>query len=251
MRETQAACLEADEILSYLEGGPSAARRSEIERHLAECRLCGAAVEGVAGLEWREGYLRSADAVRRRIQGRTAAARKASAAARRVSPRFRPIPAFLTLAASVVVGVSAVSLLRPAPGKALFDRYFEPYPSIHPVVRGSGTPGHSDALALYESRDYRGALARLEAEPRDATVLFYTGLSRLAMGEDKEAAVALEQVLGLGDSELQAPAAWYLALSHVRGGDLGAARSELQAIAAAGGFYQERARSLLSELNRL
>ena len=43
-------------------------RRAEVERHLDECRLCGAAVEGVAGLEWREGFLRSTERILSRVR---------------------------------------------------------------------------------------------------------------------------------------------------------------------------------------
>ena len=109
-----------------------------------------------------------------------------AAAARRPTPRFRHAPQYLTLAATLVLGVgAAIVLTRPGPGEALFQRSFEPYPSTRPIVRGSSTAG-STALALYEARDYRGALAAFEdslgREPNDAAARFYAGLCRLALG---------------------------------------------------------------------
>jgi len=249
-------CLAAPDILAYLDGELPESRRAEVDRHLDECRLCGAAVEGVAGLEWREGFLRSTDSLRARVRTRTATGVAASAA-RSPAPRFRLAPQYLALAATLVLGVAtAVVLTRPGPGEALFERHFEPYPSTRPVVRGAAADdGRSNALALYEARDYRGALAAFEAslerEPVDPTVLFYSGLSRLALGQAREASRNLEQVVRLGDKELEAPAEWYLALAHLRGHDLAAARSRLERIAESGGFYQAKARALLSELDRL
>jgi tetratricopeptide (TPR) repeat protein len=184
------------------------------------------------------------------------------------------VPQYLTLAASLAVGVGAtIYLTRPAPGEALFQRHFEPYPSTRPVVRGAVSDGGSNGLALYEARDYRGALAALEdsleREPKDPVILFYAGLSRLALGEALEATLDLEQVLRLGDDEIRAPAEWYLALAHLRSQDpagtwyrylalarqdrhdLAPARARLERIAESGGFYQDKARKLLSDLQGL
>lgn len=255
MDDEQEACLAAPEILTYLDGQLSEARRSQVERHLDECRLCGAAVEGVAGLEWRDGFLKSTDKVLARVRARTATTTVAAAAARR-APRFRPAAQYLTLAATLLVGtVAGVYLNRPGPGPALFQQHFEPYPSIRPVVRGDSTNGGSKAMALYEAHDYEGALALLEdnrkREPNDPRVVFYAGLSRLALGQARQAIPDLEQVRRLEGNELQAPAEWYLALAHLRNQDQAEARSRLERIAEGGGFYRDKARALLSELDRL
>jgi hypothetical protein len=188
-------------------------------------------------------------------ESHTAEAARSAAAARRPASRFRFRPQYLTLAATLVLGVgAAVYLTRPGPGQILFQQHFEPYPSTRPVVRGGSTDDRSSALALYEAGDYRGALVALsdglKAEPNDPTIFFYRGLSRLALGQAQEAAADLEQVLRLPESELQAPAAWYLALAHLRANDLAAARSNLERIAKTGGFYQNKARGLLAELER-
>jgi tetratricopeptide (TPR) repeat protein len=254
MRDEQNQCLTAPEILAYLEGGLTEDRRAEVGNHLDTCRLCGDAVEGVAGLEWREGFLRSTDALLKRIRARSAAVATAAAPPlRRPAPRFRQAAQYLTLAATLVVGVgTAVVLTRPGPGEVLFERHFEPYPSMRPVVRGGAEADSSRALDLYEARDYRGALAAFEQElgraPNDAMARFYAGLCRMAVGRDQEATLDLERVLRLGEKELHAPAEWYLALIHLRGNDPAEARPHLERISAAGGFYQDKARALLSEL---
>jgi anti-sigma factor RsiW len=255
MTDEQDPCLAASEILAYLDGELPEGRKAAVDRHLDECRLCGAAVEGVAGLEWREGFLRSTDALVARVRARTATAAMA-AAARRPAPRFRHAPQYLTLAATLVLGVgAAIVLTRPGPGEALFRRSFEPYPSTRPIVRGGSTTGPSNALALYEARDYRGALAAFEGDlgrqPNDPVALFYAGLCRLALGQVREASRDLEQVLTLGDEDLRVPAEWYLALAHLHGPVLDEARPHLERIAGTGGFYRDKARALLADLDRI
>ena len=68
MGRERGSCLADREILSYLDGELEEPRKTEVDRHLDECRLCGAALEGVAGIEWRHGFLRSADSVRARVR---------------------------------------------------------------------------------------------------------------------------------------------------------------------------------------
>ena len=281
-------CLNDTEILEYLDGGLPEGRHAAVAAHLEECRLCAASVEGVASLEWREGFLRSVESIRARVRARTATM-TADARIPRQAPRFRrPAPQYLALAATLVLGVSTAVVLtrvltrpfpddaeatlavgtalnRSASGETLFRRHFEPYPSTRPVVRGmsdergvhdvAGEDDASSALALYQARDYRGALAALEKSreraPRDPMILFYAGVSRLALGNAREAMRDLEEVALLGSSEFSAPAEWYVALADLRNGDLDAARSRLVRIAEAGGFYRAKAQALLSEWSQL
>ena len=115
MNSKEDRCLAAPEILRYLDGEVPEGRRAEIEGHLDECRLCGAAVEAVAGLEWREGFLRSTERVQARVRARVGAAVRGNAVARRPATRFRPAPQYLTLAATLVLGLgAAVYLTRSA-----------------------------------------------------------------------------------------------------------------------------------------
>jgi hypothetical protein len=91
----------------------------------------------------------------------------------------------------------------------------------------------------------------LKQEPNDPVGHFYAGLSRLALGQAREATLDLEQVLALGENDLRAPAEWYLALAHLRGHDLPAARARLALMAESGGFYQDKARKVLADLQGL
>jgi putative zinc finger protein len=280
MTDEITSCLPPSEVLAYLEGTLSPARRAVVDRHLEECRLCEAAIQGAATLEWQEGFLRSTDALLARVRARTSTAATAAAPVRRRALRFRHAPHLLALAATVVVGVGTAIVLtrsgprqallqnfegagagtaivptRSGPGEALFRQNFEPYPSTRPVVRGDRTAGSPGALALYEAGDYRGALPGLEdnlrRDPNDREARFYAGICRLALGRTREATLDLEQVLSAGDEDLREPAEWYLALARLRANDHAGARAQLERIAASEGFYRDRARALLPELDRL
>jgi tetratricopeptide (TPR) repeat protein len=249
-------CLSPTEILACLEGTLPPGRKAQIDLHIDECRLCADAIEGVASLESREGFLASTDALQARVRARTAQLATAAAAPRRLALRFRPAPRLVALAATVVAGVgTAIVLTRSGPAEGLFRQNFEPYPSTHPVVRGNGATGRPAAMTLYESGDYQGALAQLEEtlrrDPNDPVTRFYAGVCRLAIGQTRDAVLDLEQVLRLGHEDLRPPAEWYLALAHLRANDPAKARTGLGRIAASEGFYRDRAKALLPELDRL
>jgi tetratricopeptide (TPR) repeat protein len=253
MKNDRDECLSGQKVVSYLSGELRDDEKAEVERHLDECRLCAGAVEGVAWLESREDYVRSANSVLTRLRLRAV---NATPPVRPSRLRLRSARQYLALAAAVVVvaGMTAY-LTRPGGGAALFQGSFEPYPSTQPTVRGAATYTSSNALALYESRDYRGALAGFEAglkaQPNDATARFYAGLCRLALGRSAEAITDFEETRKLGAPEFDAPAEWYLALAHLRSENIAEARPRLKRIAEGGGFYAERARVLLAALDRL
>jgi tetratricopeptide (TPR) repeat protein len=246
-------CLSAQTIVSYANGELRDAEKAEVERHLDECRLCAGAMEGVVGLESRQDYLTSADSVRTRIRLR--AAFEVPSVRQSPSRVWSALP-YLALAATiVVVAGTTVYLTRPGGGEALFQQHFEPYPSTQPVVRGGATDAASHALSLYESRDYRGALAAFEealkGRPDDAATRFYAGLCQLAAGRSSDAISTLEETRKLGAGEFERPAEWYLALAYLRSHNIGEARARLERIAAEGGFYADKARALLPALDRL
>ena len=112
-------------------------------------------------------------------------------AARKSASRYWSARQYLALAATLVAGVgTALYLGRPGPGESLFQRYFEPYPSTQPIIRGSaGTDSSSDALALYETRDYQDALVAFEdslkGQPNNPVVHFYAGLCQTRVGQER------------------------------------------------------------------
>jgi tetratricopeptide (TPR) repeat protein len=246
-------CLSAEEVVGYLSGEFRGDEKTEVDRHIDECRLCAGAVEGVASLESRQDYLNSAGSIRTRLRLRTATGTPAVRQSRSWVWSARQ---YLALAATfVVVAGATVYLTRPDAGDALFQEYFEPYPSTQPILRDASVDVRLNPLMLYESRDYRGALTAFEdslkAQPDNATARFYGGVCQLALGRGSAAVSHLESMRKLGSNELQTPAEWYLALAYLRSHNLGEARSQLKRIVDGRGFYADRARVLLDKLNRV
>jgi tetratricopeptide (TPR) repeat protein len=247
-------CLSPHTVVSYVNGDLREDEKADIERHLDECRLCAGAVEGVAQLEPRQDFLTSADSLRTRLRLRAASG--SSSSVRQSPSRVWSARPYLALAATIVIvaGMTAY-LLRSTTEEVLFQQHFEPYPRTRPVVRGATADAASDPVILYESRDYRGALGGFEKtlreRPNDPAARFYAGLCQLALDRSADAIGNLEETRRLGAGELDAPAEWYVALAYLRSRNLDEARSRLQRIAAAGGFYADKARALLSDLDRL
>jgi tetratricopeptide (TPR) repeat protein len=250
MNDELGECLSPQTIVSYVNGTLPDNEKARVDRHLDECRLCAGAIEGVAGLESRQEYLTSADSVLTRLRLRAVA----PAPVRESTARLWSARSYLALAATVVIvaGLTAY-LTRSAADDALFQQYFEPYPSAQPVVRGATTDAASHALVLYESRQYDAALAGFEAalkeRSNDPVARFYAGLCQLALGRNADAISNLEETRRLGAGELEQAAEWYLALAHVRSRDIGEARSRLTSIADGAGFYADRARAVLRALD--
>jgi tetratricopeptide (TPR) repeat protein len=122
------------------------------------------------------------------------------------------------------------------------------------VVRGAAGDAVPRALVLYDSGDYRAALAGFESalseRPNDPAARFYAGVCQLALGRSADAIRNLEEARKLGAGELERPAEWYVALAYLQSRDIGEARSRLQKIGADGGFYADKARAVLSALDR-
>ena len=246
-------CLSAEEILSYVNGELGHDEKDEVDRHLDECRLCAGAIEGVAHLDSRRDYLASADSVLTRLRLRAASG---APAVRQSRAWVWSARSYLALAATAVVVAGLTGYLARPPGdEALFQQQFEPYPITHPTVRGAASEAASNALRLYETRDYTGALAGFEVaikeRPADRTARFYAGLCQLARGRTADAISSLEESRKPGGGELEEPAEWYLALAYLRSHNIDEARSRLRSIAAKGGFYADKARALLPVVDRL
>jgi tetratricopeptide (TPR) repeat protein len=243
-------CLSAQQLASYVNGDLRDDEKARIGRHLDECRLCAGAVEGVTRVGSAQTYLNSADSVRTRLRLRAAS----GAASGGRTSRVWAARSYMALAATLVVVSGLISYLaRPGADETLFRQYFDPYPGNQPVVRGAATDAPSQAMLLYQSRDYRGALAGYEdllrQRPNDPAARFYAGLCQLALGRSADAIAHFEEVKKAGAGEFERPAEWYLALAYLRNRDVEQARARLTAIAAGGGFYADNARALLRALD--
>ena len=250
-------CLTASEILAYLDGELPEGRKAEVDRHLDGCRLCEAAVEGVAGLEWREGFLTE----QRRVAEPGSGPHGDGGDGRRGgAPGCAAVP---VRAAVPDAGGD------PGPRRGRRDRPDPARPRRGPVPtelravpqHAAHRPRRLDRRRVRRAGPLRGPRLprsprrargppRARAERRCGPVLRRSLPARPGRGPARRHST-WSQVLRLGDEELQAPAEWYLALAHLRGPHPTEARHDLERIAGAGGFYRHKARALLAELDRL
>lgn len=136
----------------------------------------------------------------------------------------------------------------------LFDQYFLPYDNyVASVERGaSDLDAYQEAFQAYEVANYSQAtqlFASLNAEQQaQEGVIFYWGLSHLALKESKSAINKLKQVLELsGDFQVQAK--WYLALAYIQENKKEEARLLLEELVKSGRFQNQKARELLQKLS--
>lgn len=106
-----------------------------------------------------------------------------------------------------------------------------------------------EALGRFAAGDRRGCLEDLffllDQYPEDVNALFYAGLCAHELGLSERAMRHLQLARDHRVDSFAEEAAWYHALALLRARGLEAAHAELQAVAAAGGFYAARARAVL------
>ena len=110
-------------------------------------------------------------------------------------------------------------------------------------------------MEQYRKADYRGTVADLGAaaalDPDAPHSRFFLGISHLMLGDDTAAIDSLRATVALGDSAYLEEAHWYLAKAFLRRKDVPAAETHLKALIALRGSESDKARQLLTELDRL
>ena len=168
-------------------------------------------------------------------------------------------PAFrLALAVAVIAVLLIPAYMVFMGGSAnheqLFAENFAPYPDVISSSRGeSDEPldGLLEAMQSYENKNYSGALIHfndfLNTNPTYYDALFYRGVTNLQLGNIEQAASDLESVMD-NNRTLENQAKWYLALLHLKKGEVSEASEVLKEIEAGNGQYSDRAKSILKKL---
>lgn len=131
----------------------------------------------------------------------------------------------------------------------LFQDYFVPYEDVMSV---RGDDELNGAFEFYTKGNYENTIPLFKSyllkHPDDANVLFYEGISELALGDTNQAVHSLEQVTKL-KSIFKEQAEWYLALAYLLANKTDQAIALLKNIAAQPEHdYQSKANDLLLKL---
>jgi tetratricopeptide (TPR) repeat protein len=161
------------------------------------------------------------------------------------------------LAAAACIALIALIVWWPSINETprdLFATHFKPYPNVfEPTLRDDQThTRRTEAFQAYENGDYTRAstlFKELLNEENDPGMLMLLGNSNLMMERTMEAINNFTELRDKYD-ELDEEAAWYLALCHLKNGDLEQARVLFREASESGSPYASRARDILEELSR-
>jgi hypothetical protein len=167
-------------------------------------------------------------------------------------PAGRSRMLYWSIAAAVmllaVAGIFVVTSEKPTSGE-LFNEYYAHY-EVPAVLRSDKplyeTPDAQESFMMYRERNYAAAIAgfsrALEQSPDDMLMTFCRGICYLTTGETGKAEEDLKVVIQHHDNLFVTQARWYLALTHVKSGNIAAARSVLITL------DDPRAKELLQDL---
>ena len=238
-------CLTHDQLKAYLKKQVTGRERFNIENHLIECELCNDALEGLNISESEKVTKQDLKSLKNALHSRFMIKSTKNIA-------WKP---YLAMAAVVLLAVVTVfSLLQPQSAeKALFTKYFQPYPNVIPFVRGADSYSiMENAMMEYEAEHYKNASALLSdilvKNPDHIMANFYTGLIDLILKRSTDAVPHLQKVISSYDNDFMEAAAWYLGLTYLRNDDMEKGKEIFHRIADQDGLFTEEAIDLLNEL---
>lgn len=231
----------------YLRGILNEEDATRYEDHFFACESCSAELRALEALQLELARTRSAVEARAR--------------------RSRPI-LWMAAAAAVVVLASGAGLYLTRGAKPLAEpgsvseatdlvELARVEPPRWTPMRLRGTENEAErrfreAMEHYAKGEWSFALTGLREtsrlDPEAAHVSFYLGACALLAGNHAEAVESLRRVVALGETPFLEESRFYLAKAYLGGGDLVAARAELQATVELGGPRLDEARKLLEKL---
>lgn len=129
-------------------------------------------------------------------------------------------------------------------------RFFPPaYTGPPPATRD-----FASAVELYSQRDYAAALPALrkaaDAHPDLTSARFYLAVCELYTNAREPGIADMRKVIDAGTTSYLEQARFYLAKALIGGGDIDAAKQQLQDVIAMHGDLEQQAEMLVAKLNR-
>jgi tetratricopeptide (TPR) repeat protein len=159
------------------------------------------------------------------------------------------IPALILF---VVAAMSILFILlfkNPAPvaPDTLYAEYYSPYPNTEdPITKGSQSNDAYSVYQLYELGEYRSVIENLEGKDKTTIEQWYLAQSYMAVQDYAKSTPILKNFELDENSEFQADASWYLALTLIKQGDIPQAQKILEKLSASDNtLISKRARELL------
>jgi tetratricopeptide (TPR) repeat protein len=165
------------------------------------------------------------------------------------------VPMAAVLAILVTSVFAVINITRQANPADLFQDHFSPFVYMGPQATTRSASGNLtdevQAIYYYERKDYQMAHQYFEKvlfdDPDNTTALFYSGNALLALGDHNKASEKFRRVIDIRKG-LELQAKWYLAMCHLKSGEIEAMKPLLLEIAKSGTTYSPRANELLKAL---
>jgi tetratricopeptide (TPR) repeat protein len=164
---------------------------------------------------------------------------------------------FWSAAASIAVLIAFSALLQPKgiSDQELYASYYQPYKNGAVLSRSGSTSTSLLSLALREidREDFTTALNLLKIASADKidgfAANFYTGEVYQKLGDYKSAIKSFNEVVQHGDNLLVEQSQWFIGLCYLKMNEKAEAANQFRSIVASKGYYSEKSRDLLKQLN--
>lgn len=132
----------------------------------------------------------------------------------------------IAIAASIILllGLGGYWIFYQNSPKALYATYFNPDPGLSTVMGSSDDYPFYDAMVNYKYGDYSLALSKwneqLEAKPRNDTLNYFIGVTKMALKDTNAAIPNFEKVVEQSSSNFYNEAQFYLGLAFLKNDDM-------------------------------
>ncbi len=237
-------CLTKDELFRYIRNTASHEEKTRIERHLIECEHCFSSYEGINDSGNVEKVEKDLEDIRKEIR-----IRSGSGYVKRNNFRH-----YVSAAAVFIIAFCSLLLLNNKDkGNVIFQEYFEPYPNIFTVFRGSGSD--NDIIAAFQSYDkgdYREARTIFEkiltSDRNDSRILFYYGICCLTLDEPNKAISSFNKMYSGSKDLLGEQSLFYKGLAYIKKNDFNPARQVFNRLINDNGIYKNKSLRVLREM---
>ncbi len=166
--------------------------------------------------------------------------------------RFTRVAVAASLA--VLLGFSAINLVRYNNSQKLLEKYYQPY-----EITSTNRSGMSEAdltlriaLEKYQNREYKEAVALfekvLEKDSEEMATQLYSGISYFEIEEYQKAGKSFSKVIEQNDNLYIEQAQWYLGFCYLKTEENDKAIKQFTEIAKSNSFYSEKAKTILKKL---
>ncbi|MEM7103098.1 MAG: tetratricopeptide repeat protein [Bacteroidota bacterium] len=249
-------CLSQDEIMGYINSSLPEKELYEIEKHLVDCALCNAAVEGWLKVEEPTQVLNELDNLK--IPGLNDKDIRQPKKERQLLIGVKPL---IATAASIALILAILFLLPKPKGNtaAIYETNYEYLKMPDPTTRNADETRIKEltknAWQAYNEKDFQASAdifdQLLKLDGKNPTALLFGGLSHLETGQLEKAIKTLDKLSSQSDTQYAEDANWYLALALLRNNDIERCREVSEFIASQQGFYAAQASKLVRKLEKL